>query len=98
MPIKVIAPEEPSSTPAHQPQSQAVTSKPRSESSTRFSARWRKALPHRIPAASQGTMNNLTFGGPTRATAGATFAYYETIAGGLGARPESRRISASTPT
>ena len=41
-----------------------------------------------IPAASQGTMNNLTIGGfdPQRAVA---FAYYETIAGGMGARPDS---------
>ena len=48
-----------------------------------------RALPAKIPAASQGTMNNLTFGGrdtrPGRANA--PFAYYETIAGGMGARP-----------
>jgi len=45
-----------------------------------------KAAPLRIPAASQGTMNNLTIGGwdPERHR---QFAYYETIAGGLGARP-----------
>jgi len=42
-----------------------------------------KALPDRIPAASQGTMNNLTIGG-LRAD-GTPFAYYETIAGGMGA-------------
>ena len=48
-----------------------------------------QALPARIPAASQGTMNNLTFGGrDTRSgRAAAPFAYYETIAGGMGARP-----------
>ncbi len=48
-----------------------------------------KALPGKIPAASQGTMNNLTFGGrDTRPHRGnAPFAYYETIAGGMGARP-----------
>lgn len=48
-----------------------------------------KALPEKIPAASQGTMNNLTFGGrDIRAHQGnAPFAYYETIAGGMGARP-----------
>ncbi len=48
-----------------------------------------RALPKRIPAASQGTMNNLTFGGrDTRPGRGnAPFAYYETIAGGMGARP-----------
>jgi N-methylhydantoinase B len=40
----------------------------------------RKAMPGVIPAASQGTMNNFSFGGNG-------FAYYETIAGGMGARP-----------
>ncbi|HZI94444.1 MAG TPA: hydantoinase B/oxoprolinase family protein [Patescibacteria group bacterium] len=44
------------------------------------------ALPDRIPAASSGTMNNLTFGGKDPRT-GNSFAYYETIAGGMGARP-----------
>ncbi|MGH9862564.1 MAG: hydantoinase B/oxoprolinase family protein [Candidatus Acidiferrales bacterium] len=43
-----------------------------------------RAIPERIPAASQGTMNNFTVGGLT--PAGEPFAYYETIAGGLGAR------------
>ncbi|HZQ34456.1 MAG TPA: hydantoinase B/oxoprolinase family protein [Dehalococcoidia bacterium] len=45
-----------------------------------------RALPDRIPAASSGTMNNLTIGGwdEQRATA---FTYYETIAGGAGAGP-----------
>lgn len=42
-----------------------------------------KALPGRIPAASAGTMSNLTFGG-VRAD-GTPFAYYETIPGGAGA-------------
>lgn len=37
-----------------------------------------QAAPERIPAASQGTMNNVSFGGPG-------FAWYETIAGGMGA-------------
>jgi N-methylhydantoinase B len=47
-----------------------------------------KAAPRRIPAASQGTMNNLTLGGVDRRRGGAVpFAYYETIAGGMGARP-----------
>ena len=42
------------------------------------------AAPNRIPAASSGTMNNLTLGGfdDTRKK---SFAYYETIAGGMGA-------------
>ena len=54
-----------------------------------------RAVPDRIPAASQGTMNNLTFGGAdTRAGhAGEPFAYYETIAGGMGARPGRDGIS-----
>lgn len=37
-----------------------------------------QALPQKIPAASQGTMNNISFGG-------AGFAYYETLGGGSGA-------------
>jgi N-methylhydantoinase B/oxoprolinase/acetone carboxylase alpha subunit len=45
-----------------------------------------QALPHLIPAASQGTMNNLTFGGIHPAT-GKAFAYYETMGGGSGAGP-----------
>ncbi len=45
-----------------------------------------KALPDRIPAASQGTMNNLTIGGINPRN-NREFAYYETIAGGMGARP-----------
>ncbi|HKF50407.1 MAG TPA: hydantoinase B/oxoprolinase family protein [Terracidiphilus sp.] len=50
-----------------------------------------QAAPHRIPAASYGTMNNLTIGGIDPRT-GAPFAYYETIAGGMGARPGSDGI------
>ncbi len=43
-----------------------------------------QALPDRIPAASSGTMNNLSFGGwDTRRNR--PFSYYETIAGGMGA-------------
>jgi N-methylhydantoinase B len=45
-----------------------------------------QAIPDRIPAASQGTMNNLTIGGIDLRT-GAEFSYYETVAGGMGARP-----------
>jgi len=44
-----------------------------------------QAIPDRIPAASQGTMNNLTIGGIDPRT-GAEFSYYETVAGGMGAR------------
>jgi N-methylhydantoinase B len=46
-----------------------------------------RAIPSRIPSASQGTMNNLTFGGADSRHGGAPFAYYETIAGGTGAGP-----------
>ena len=51
------------------------------------------ALPQRIPAASQGTMNNLTIGG-IDPLSGAEFAYYETVAGGMGARPNLDGMSA----
>jgi N-methylhydantoinase B len=47
-----------------------------------------QALPERIPAASQGTMNNLTIGGIDT-----EFSYYETIAGGMGARPAADGMS-----
>jgi N-methylhydantoinase B len=47
-----------------------------------------QALPRSIPAASQGTMNNLTIGG-VDPRSGLEFAYYETVAGGMGARPRS---------
>jgi N-methylhydantoinase B len=48
-----------------------------------------QAIPDRIPAASSGTMNNLTIGGMDDRDASDVhpFAYYETIAGGMGARP-----------
>jgi N-methylhydantoinase B/oxoprolinase/acetone carboxylase alpha subunit len=44
-----------------------------------------RALPDRLPAASQGTMNNVTLGGTDPRT-GRRFAYYETIGGGMGGR------------
>jgi len=52
-----------------------------------------QVLPDRVPAASAGTMSNLTFGGPVRSGAPAPgggrepYAYYETIAGGAGGGP-----------
>jgi N-methylhydantoinase B len=46
------------------------------------------ALPGRIPAASSGTMNNLTIGG-IDPRSGQPYTYYETIAGGVGASPQS---------
>jgi N-methylhydantoinase B len=53
-----------------------------------------KAVPHRIPAASQGTMNNLTLGGLDPRHNDSPFAYYETTAGGMGARPTRNGASA----
>jgi N-methylhydantoinase B len=51
-----------------------------------------QAVPERIPAAASGTMNNLTIGGTDLRT-GKPFAYYETIAGGMGARPTKPGVS-----
>jgi len=53
-----------------------------------------RALPDRIPAASYGTMSNLTIGGTDPRT-GQEFAYYETIAGGMGARPWADGLDAT---
>jgi N-methylhydantoinase B len=52
-----------------------------------------QALPHLMPAASSGTMNNVTIGGhdPYRQR---EFAYYETIGGGAGASPDAFGIDA----
>ncbi len=44
------------------------------------------AAPERVPAAGQGTMNNLVVGG-------SAFTYYETIGGGAGANPGSDGLS-----
>ena len=52
-----------------------------------------QACPEKIPAASQGTMNNITLGG-WDAQRGRPFAYYETIGGGMGARPDRPGASA----
>jgi N-methylhydantoinase B len=51
-----------------------------------------QALPAAIPAAASGTMNNLTIGGIDPRTH-EPFAYYETIAGGMGARPSKDGVS-----
>jgi len=61
-----------------------------------------EAIPDRIPAAAAGTMNNLTIGGldPRHndlknggPRTPQPFAYYETIAGGMGARPSKDGVS-----
>ncbi|MBW2623868.1 MAG: hydantoinase B/oxoprolinase family protein [Deltaproteobacteria bacterium] len=51
-----------------------------------------QALPDLIPAASSGTMNNLSIGGfdPVRKK---PFTYYETIGGGMGASPRGPGLS-----
>jgi len=46
-----------------------------------------QAAPSKVPAASQGTMNNVTIGGWDERH-NKPFAYYETIGGGMGARPD----------
>ncbi|MEW6718686.1 MAG: hydantoinase B/oxoprolinase family protein [Chloroflexota bacterium] len=51
-----------------------------------------QACPQRIPAASQGTMNNLSFGG-WDTFRDRPFAYYETVGGGTGATPGSCGLS-----
>jgi len=51
-----------------------------------------QCIPHRIPAASQGTMNNISIGGwdPFHKR---PFTYYETLGGGTGAGPEWDGVS-----
>lgn len=51
------------------------------------------ALPDRVPAASSGTMMNVMLGGVDPRT-GRTWAYYETIGGGSGARPNGDGVPA----
>jgi N-methylhydantoinase B len=51
-----------------------------------------RALPELVPAQSQGTMNNVTVGGTDPRT-GEAFAYYETMAGGMGAGPAGPGLS-----
>jgi N-methylhydantoinase B len=60
-----------------------------------------KACPCKIPSASQGTMNNITVGGHLSDSRNGinhdndrSFTYYETIGGGMGARPNSDGVSA----
>ncbi|MGH8919846.1 MAG: hydantoinase B/oxoprolinase family protein, partial [Actinomycetes bacterium] len=48
-----------------------------------------QAIAHRVPAASQGTMNNLLIG----AGGGRPFSYYETLGGGEGGTPDRAGMS-----
>jgi len=50
-----------------------------------------QAVPERIPAAAQGTMNNIIFGSDNEAEA---WVYYETLAGGMGAHAQDDGLSA----
>jgi len=50
-----------------------------------------KAIPESIPAAAQGTMNNVIFGGHSN---GDEWVYYETLAGGMGAHADGDGLSA----
>lgn len=52
-----------------------------------------EALPDMMPAMSQGTMNNMTVGG-IDPRSGTSFAYYETVGGGMGAGPGRDGLSA----
>ncbi|RMH62152.1 MAG: hydantoinase B/oxoprolinase family protein, partial [Zetaproteobacteria bacterium] len=48
-----------------------------------------QAIPERIPAAAQGTMNNVVFGDPA-----GNWVYYETLAGGMGGHARGPGLSA----
>lgn len=50
------------------------------------------AVPELIPAAGQGTMNNVTFGGRDART-GEAFVWYETLGGGMGGGPHGDGVS-----
>ncbi|RME85907.1 MAG: hydantoinase B/oxoprolinase family protein [Zetaproteobacteria bacterium] len=80
-PIRIVAPE---GTLVHAPRGAPVAAG-NVETSQRIVDVLLKALaqaaPERIPAAAQGTMNNIAF-------TGAGFSHYETLAGGMGAHPE----------
>jgi N-methylhydantoinase B len=52
-----------------------------------------QAAPEKIPAASCGSMNNIAIGGTAPET-GRQYTYYETIGGGMGARPTSPGLAA----
>ncbi|MGH9719425.1 MAG: hydantoinase B/oxoprolinase family protein, partial [Bryobacteraceae bacterium] len=83
-PVKVLAPEG-SVVNARAPAAMAAGNVETSQRITdTLLGALAQAMPDRIPAASSGTMNNLSLGGwdPFR---GRRFAYYETIAGGMGA-------------
>ncbi len=90
-PLRVIAPEG-SVVNAHPPAAMAAGNVETSQRITDvLLGALAQAAPDRIPAASSGTMNNLSFGGGSAQNA---FAYYETIAGGMGASAHAAGASA----
>jgi len=92
-PIRVIAPER-SVVNARPPAAMAAGNVETSQRITDvLLGALAKAAPNRIPAASSGTMNNLTMGG-WDARRRQNFAYYETIAGGMGASRVAPGLSA----
>lgn len=52
-----------------------------------------RAVPDRVPAASQGTMNNVLLGGDEPEP----WVYYETVGGGQGGRPPDPRVEGARP-
>ncbi len=85
-PIRVLAPEG-SVVNAREPAAMAAGNVETSQRITDvLLGALAQAAPDRIPAASSGTMTNISFGGTDPRT-GRPFAYYETIAGGMGASP-----------
>jgi N-methylhydantoinase B/oxoprolinase/acetone carboxylase alpha subunit len=93
-PIRVIAPER-SVVNAGLPAAMAAGNVETSQRITDvILAALAQALPEKIPAASSGTMNNLSFGG-WDTFRNRAFAYYETIAGGMGASPRGPGRSAT---
>ena len=91
-PVKIIAPE----ASLINPEPQHGVAGGNVETSQRITdvllGAMAQAMPQLIPAASQGTMNNLLVGGHDPVSKKA-FVYYETIAGGMGARPTKNGIS-----
>ena len=91
-PVKILAPE----ASLINPQPQRGVAGGNVETSQRICdvllAAMAQAMPELIPASGQGTMNNLLIGGhdPIREK---PFVYYETIAGGMGARPTKDGVS-----
>ncbi len=56
-----------------------------------------QAVPDRVAAASQGTMNNLLVGRAHPGASGAAWVYYETIGGGQGGRPPRPGVPGARP-